>query len=295
VNTELSLRLKTAGILIGLLASVGGLSLYFCFFKWLLFDIGILAIGLAAYEYASFSSAGSSGARVGVLSRTTIFLILILPTLAVTYGATILGICQTSALDSSLITLALLGYLIGVICLGFLMLRVREGTIALILSAFGERMIALLFFGFCASFLLIIAASEDAFLDIVWIVSVVAVADSVAYFCGKRFGRTPFATLVSPNKTWEGAGAGLVCAALTGGLLSGIIGSGFSLTFGSLLGLVVAGSSQVGDLTKSLLKRIHGVKDSGTLLPGHGGVLDRIDGHIAAAPLYYLLHEWLTW
>ncbi len=112
------------------------------------------------------------------------------------------------------------------------------------------------------------------------------VADIGAYFTGRRFGRRRLAPRVSPAKTWEGA---------LGGILScipvAIAGSfWFSVPLGRfvVLCLAAAGFSIVGDLTESLLKRFAGVKDSGRLFPGHGGVMDRIDSLTGAAPVLLL-------
>jgi phosphatidate cytidylyltransferase len=110
-------------------------------------------------------------------------------------------------------------------------------------------------------------------------------ADIGGYFFGRRFGRTKLAPNVSPGKTWEGV--------LGGFLLSGVVAIAGSLWFDApmygflALCLAVVAFSVVGDLTESLLKRFAGVKDSGTIFPGHGGVMDRIDSITAAAPVLY--------
>ncbi len=110
-------------------------------------------------------------------------------------------------------------------------------------------------------------------------------ADIGGYFFGRRFGRLKLAPSVSPGKTWEGVGGGF--------LLSTAVAIGGSLWFGiSMLPFLalcvgVVAFSVVGDLTESLLKRYAGVKDSGSIFPGHGGVMDRIDSVTAAAPVLY--------
>lgn len=115
------------------------------------------------------------------------------------------------------------------------------------------------------------------------------VADSGAYFAGRAFGRRKLSPFVSPGKTWAGAvgatfGAALSAAALT---FSGWVGSP-PLTALLLLCVLVTAVSIGGDLWESRLKREAGVKDSGNLLPGHGGMLDRIDSLLAAAPVFGL-------
>ena len=127
------------------------------------------------------------------------------------------------------------------------------------------------------------------------IVILVAATDIGAYFIGRNFGRIKLAEKLSPNKTWEGVlGGGAVCV-LTMILMTGIadlIFPAFSqvdsvlIVFLTLTTIVL---SVVGDLLESMLKRNQGIKDSGDILPGHGGILDRVDGLLAAVPCFSLL------
>lgn len=114
---------------------------------------------------------------------------------------------------------------------------------------------------------------------------VVACADIGAYFSGKAFGRRKLAPNVSPGKSWEGFWGGLACCVLLA-LLIGLLFGGAAMT----LAIVVPASlvSVLGDLSESMLKRQRGIKDSSQLLPGHGGLLDRVDGVTAAAPVFAL-------
>lgn len=114
-------------------------------------------------------------------------------------------------------------------------------------------------------------------------------ADIFAYFGGKTFGRRRLATRVSPGKTWEGLAAALLgTQLLTVMAVSLGLDAHLTLLTALLLAAVTFAASVVGDLLESLLKRLRGVKDSGTLLPGHGGLLDRIDSLVAAAPVFTL-------
>jgi phosphatidate cytidylyltransferase len=108
------------------------------------------------------------------------------------------------------------------------------------------------------------------------------IADTAAYFSGKRFGRRKLAPAISPGKTWEGVLGAFLGVTLYGIMLCVVLDLSFWLIPG-LLALVAL--SIVGDLFESLLKRQAGLKDSGNLLPGHGGVLDRIDGLTSTLPL----------
>jgi len=113
------------------------------------------------------------------------------------------------------------------------------------------------------------------------------VADSFAYFAGRRWGRTKLAPVISPGKTREGVYGALAGAVLCGGGLVWLMPQGNPLLL-ILFCLLIVLVSVVGDLFESLMKRQAGVKDSGSLLPGHGGMLDRIDSLTAAAPLFLL-------
>jgi phosphatidate cytidylyltransferase len=124
------------------------------------------------------------------------------------------------------------------------------------------------------------------------LLAIVFAGDSCAYFAGRFFGKTKLLEVVSPQKTVEGAIGGLIGSGAVGAL----IGSFWveRLTGVSLLSLVLIAMAsgvfaQIGDLFESLLKRIAEVKDSGSIMPGHGGVLDRLDGVLFAAPIFYVL------
>jgi phosphatidate cytidylyltransferase len=115
--------------------------------------------------------------------------------------------------------------------------------------------------------------------------------DIGAYAAGRSIGGPKLAPRISPGKTWAGLLGGMAGAALCGGLLALAFGAGFMLA--ASVGAGIAVVSQLGDLFESALKRRAGVKDSGHLIPGHGGLLDRIDGLVFAAPLFAFI-IWLT-
>jgi phosphatidate cytidylyltransferase len=122
---------------------------------------------------------------------------------------------------------------------------------------------------------------------LMYLLSLVWVADIGAYFSGKQFGKHKLAPGISPGKTWEGVIGGLLLNVLWISLVFQLSdGWGLAYLWFLILGLVTAALSVVGDLYESILKREAGVKDSGRILPGHGGILDRIDSVIAATPVY---------
>jgi len=122
-----------------------------------------------------------------------------------------------------------------------------------------------------------------------WTMISIVAADVAAYFCGKRFGRTQL-TKASPNKTWEGFIAG--CLASMAMMTAGSVLMGWPLAAlsGPCYGLMCAVMALIGDLTVSILKRSADVKDTGSFLPGHGGLLDRLDSYLlVAAPAYFFV------
>ena len=115
------------------------------------------------------------------------------------------------------------------------------------------------------------------------------IGDTGAYYVGRRFGRNKLAPIVSPGKTWEGAVASGVSGTLLGALYLPWAIPGLGLPLACLIALTANAAGQIGDLAESALKRGAGVKDSGTLLPGHGGVLDRMDSTMFTIPVLYVL------
>jgi phosphatidate cytidylyltransferase len=127
---------------------------------------------------------------------------------------------------------------------------------------------------------------------ILFTLSLVWAGDTLAYFVGRALGRLPMAPELSPKKTWEGA-----CANLAGSLVVGFaFARWMEMDMAAMLLIAALGNiaGQVGDLVESAYKRGAAAKDSGSLLPGHGGVLDRIDSLILASPVVWATWQWLT-
>ena len=127
------------------------------------------------------------------------------------------------------------------------------------------------------------------------VLAVAWIADTAAYFAGRRWGRRKLAPEISPGKTWEGAAGGLIGAAAYAMILSMLLGAGaagMAVFLGAAVVLVMV--SIAGDLFESAVKRQAGVKDSGTILPGHGGMLDRIDSATAILPVAALVMPFLN-
>lgn len=154
-------------------------------------------------------------------------------------------------------------------------------------TRFGERyVVAFLIVGVCAPALIVISGLPSGLKIIWWIAACAALNDVAAYFVGRAIGRHKMAPGLSPQKSIEGSVAGMVIGSLAGlSLWSTFVGAEASSLTVLLVSFVVVLAAQSGDLAKSYLKRIRGVKDLGAILPGHGGVLDRFDAMIAAAPV----------
>lgn len=127
-----------------------------------------------------------------------------------------------------------------------------------------------------------------------WLLAIIAISDSAQYYTGRAFGRTKLAPIVSPSKTREGAVGGLLVAAIAGFALGPFGLPAIPPLAAAGLAATLAIFGIVGDLFESALKRSVNLKDSSTLIPGHGGVLDRIDSHLFAAPVFYLVIRYLT-
>lgn len=125
---------------------------------------------------------------------------------------------------------------------------------------------------------------------VVVMVLIVVVADVGAYFAGRQFGKSKLAEMVSPAKTWEGFWGGVLCSTILAFVLWYLLPDRYDVGLTAVIAVSVTTglASVVGDLSVSMVKRESGVKDSGSLLPGHGGILDRLDSICGAAPVFTL-------
>ncbi|MCI0521762.1 MAG: phosphatidate cytidylyltransferase [Chloroflexi bacterium] len=166
-------------------------------------------------------------------------------------------------------------------------------------SDFAITLAGVLYFGWLGGYLISLRALPEGQWWLLTALPAVWLADSGAYFIGSRFGRRSFSPRLSPKKTWEGYFGGVLFGALGGGLLALLwrvgAGSASQLTFasGALLGLALAVITPLGDLGESMIKRQVKVKDSSHLIPGHGGVFDRVDSWLWAGALAYYFIVWL--
>ncbi|MEV4643881.1 phosphatidate cytidylyltransferase [Saccharopolyspora sp. NPDC049426] len=144
---------------------------------------------------------------------------------------------------------------------------------------------------FTAFAAMLVRPEDGAFRALVFLICVVA-SDTGGYAFGVLFGKHPMAPVISPKKSWEGFGGSLVGGVLAGALSVWLLLDG-QWWMGVLVGAALVCSATVGDLMESVIKRDLGIKDMGNLLPGHGGLMDRMDSLLPSAPLAWMMLFWL--
>ena len=149
---------------------------------------------------------------------------------------------------------------------------------------------ALFYIPFLAGFVLLLAHSKDPISKIFTLVVLVSFNDTFAYFSGVLFGKHPMAPHVSPKKTWEGL-AGAIVATTVGASLVFVYVLNDRWWFGAIVGVLGVVTATCGDLIESAVKRDLHIKDMGTILPGHGGILDRVDSLLITAPSVWFVFE----
>lgn len=242
--------------------------------------VGLIALvmGLAAWEYLQiFRASGLRPAGFLILVGTVSFVV----------GRALNGF-ESGPWILSLLVLASMAYHLVAYECG----RDKAG------SDFGVTLAGALYLGWIGAYLVSLRYLPEGMWWFLLALPAVWCADAGAYIVGSRFGRHKLSRRLSPKKSWEGYLGGTLFATLGGGLLAAfyqaLAGPASAVTpaRGALLGFVVALLSLLGDLGESMFKRQAGVKDSGNLLPGHGGVFDRIDSWLWAGVIGYYLVAW---
>ncbi len=201
-------------------------------------------------------------------------------------GALLVPACVLAVGSGAALGLAVLA---GAALLGALAcLREHHARPRALVAALGATLAGLLWIGLALGAHVAVRATESGALWLLLVYAAVAVGDSAAYYGGSAWGRRPLAPGLSPRKTVEGAACGLLASAAAAAVAS-IALPALAPAGGAALGLLLGAVGQVGDLVESALKRAAAVKDSSGLLPGHGGVLDRIDAHLLAGLALWLL------
>ena len=181
----------------------------------------------------------------------------------------------------------LLGAVVAVTVFGSFLVALRPARGATPMTDTAWTVLSVLWIGGGASGAVAIMVLDDGIFLMIGFALSVAADDIAAYFVGTRFGAHKMAPSISPAKSWEGF-AGGIAGALFGAFLFFVLIHGLDPLHGLGLGLLIGLLAPVGDLIESMAKREIGIKDSGTLLPGHGGVLDRVDAIVFCAPFVFL-------
>ena len=204
------------------------------------------------------------------------------------YG-TVCAALPVAAALSGQTRLVLCGLFASLVLLAFLaMARYgTEGSDENIVQFLGVGCLAVLYVGLCSAFLVLLTFAPHKSLWLVLLVAITAGSDTGAYYVGRTWGKRKVFPLISPKKTQEGVLGGLLCGVAAAVLVHTLFGGPLALGLLVLVATVLVLVGIAGDLTESLLKRACGVKDSGTLLAGHGGILDRVDSLLLTAPALY--------
>jgi phosphatidate cytidylyltransferase len=173
-----------------------------------------------------------------------------------------------------------------------LLWRMPRGQVGFVKDV-SAAVFCLVYVPFLASFVALLLAPHDGVRRVLTFFAVTAASDIGGYCVGVLFGRHPMAPVISPKKSWEGfAGSAFGCVAV--GVVCVVYWLDGEVLVGVLLGAVVAVAATLGDLVESLVKRDLGIKDMSNILPGHGGIMDRLDSLLAAVPVVYLVLHFLV-
>jgi phosphatidate cytidylyltransferase len=148
------------------------------------------------------------------------------------------------------------------------------------------------YIGFCSAHLILLRSLPQGIYWLLVLTAITASSDTGAYYVGRTLGKTKLYPALSPGKTRAGAVGGIIGGMLGGLVAAAILFKGADFLLLALLSLALSAIGIIGDLIESLIKRVSGVKDSGQILPGHGGLLDRCDSLLLTAPLLYYVLVW---
>jgi phosphatidate cytidylyltransferase len=250
-------------------ALIWGGILYIQSFRLLWFVVFIVGV-IALYEYFKICLP-----QYSLITRTSTVFLSSLP---------IISICQASTnyLLPSLLT-ALLAFILLAIFLPSVAASQKENFIL-------KTSTGLLLVGLCASHLPLLVTLEDGFLWLGLLTTITIASDTGAYYTGTNFGTHKLCPAISPGKTFEGLCGGLVCSVFFAWIYKALFLQNQATVKIVVLTIIICLIGVCGDLTESIIKRANNTKDSGSILPGHGGVLDRIDSILASAPaLFYFI------
>jgi phosphatidate cytidylyltransferase len=234
-------------------------------YRWLFIGVLVVAVGIGTYEVVQ------SLRRLGALPP--------LPPLLL--GGTAMVVLAYREGPEALFLALVLTVLA---CLAWRMADPAEGFLRDVAASTFTAAYVPFLAGFCA----LLAIPPDGPRRVTAFIAVVVCSDVGGYAAGVLFGKHPMAPTVSPKKSWEGFAGSLTACALAGAIFFWTLFDASPL-LGVVYGLAIVGTATLGDLGESMVKRDIGIKDMGTLLPGHGGIMDRLDSLLPTAPVSWLL------
>ncbi|MCB9029685.1 MAG: phosphatidate cytidylyltransferase [Deltaproteobacteria bacterium] len=291
---NLQVRVKTALVLSAVLFVLYLLSLTTNYASWLFFLVTLFCTLVCSWEYSLVCTSEKNDG----IYRYLLLSVLLFPLLSVSTSLTItaatvatqteqiVGLYKDIAIISTLCSVA--GSFLVTFIYGVYVARDDLSELGKVMQDFIPGVFQI---GLGGSLLIAITMLSGYQWLLLWLLLVVFSNDSAAYFAGSKFQGPKLAPAISPNKTLSGSVGGVV-----GGVIVGVFFGPLLLKqqfSNSILDLALLSTSlvicgQLGDLVKSYVKRLHAVKDTGSILPGHGGLLDRIDGLLLAAPFFYI-------
>jgi CDP-diglyceride synthetase len=280
IKPEVLLRIKTGGALGVAFAALLLWAAYSSIGTAVLIAVGALAVGGAALEYTLFSARDLS-LESKQERRVITLLTLGAPLVCTTVGALTLDLTPLHAVPELASRSIVIATCSACAALSFFGRRSLDHVSSLAASLLPMALLV----GIGGSCLIALPASDLGVSKLTWLILVVCTNDIGAFFGGSRFKGPLLSPALSPKKTLSGSGCGFLAGITTGMITGGLFQ--FQGHAEDLLMVTIATvfAAQNGDLMKSFAKRLHQVKDSGTILPGHGGLLDRLDGMLAAAPI----------
>lgn len=298
ISDSLKQRIITAGILVFCLGVFCYLAIYFIWARVILLGIAFLTSILSLYEFISFTAKSNIESQNSFNKQLVYSLALGLPLVA-TFVHYILPVLinidrnYIFNLDTYTqgILITALALLTSIWSLTFYALSNARDDNSKVESYIKEIFPAFILLCLGGSFLISIAALPFAPIFIIWLITIVAASDIGAYFTGKFFGGDKLIPAISPNKTISGSIGGLLSALIIGFLISPLFYLAINMPISKIciFSIIISAVSQIGDILQSYIKRLSQVKDSSNILPGHGGVFDRIDGLLATTPIFFLV------